>query len=454
MNDAESVPRPALYPYVLGLATVLVVEPALGAPYLSTAHWLSDFYAWPPDRRSGWQRQRLRAVVAHAARQVPFYRTLLGSGADPGSTPLEELPIVDKARMRSGTPQFLSQGWEQMPHVVKATGGTTGDPWRYVLDKNAWAQMYAAALHFRARTDYRYGERMVVLGSPPSLVPGAGSWKSRLRSRLEQRLVSAAGVEIDSRTSLARARRAGELRAALWYGYAGTLAAMAAAVIDSGVHVPGPRAILTTSETLQPSWRDQIEAAFGAPVFDEYGCNDGGVLAQSCRRGRFHVADNLSLVEVLDGDTPCPPGVEGEVVVTNLHARVLPFLRYRVGDRAVAGEGPCPCGQPGNTLARVFGRQGDRVQLPGGGELSAVAFGHVFKQTSSVRRWQVVQDHPRRLRVRLEVSSGFDCTQEELIRTYFSERCGQDVQVALTTSEPIERTLAGKHKVVIRTFDR
>ena len=64
------------------------------------------------------------------------------------------------------------------------------------------------------------------------------------------------------------------------------------------------------------------------------------------RVGRFHVAENISLVEILDGDEPCPPGVEGDIVVTNLHAQALPFLRYRVGDRAVLGDGPCPCGLP------------------------------------------------------------------------------------------------------------
>lgn len=450
MSDHHAPPRGSLYVPVLGLATVLVIEPLVGARYLSTAEWLREFDAWLPDRRREWQRRQLASVLGHAAAHVPFYRDLIGAGPDARSMPLHELPIVDKDQIRGDTQRFLSEGWEGMPHLVKATGGTTGDPWRYVLDKRAWAHMYGAALHFRERIGSHYGEPMVILGSPPSLVPGGASWKARLRGQLERRLVTAAGVEVDPVASLERARQAGILGAALWYGYAGTLAAMADAVLSARVHVPPPKAIVSTAEMLQPEWRRRIEDAFAAPVFDEYGCNDGGVLAQSCRRGRFHVADNLSLVEVLEGNRPCPPGVEGDVVVTNLHARVLPFLRYRVGDRAVIGDGLCPCGHPGTTLERISGRRGDRVLLPGGVELSAIAFGHVFKETPAVRRWQVVQEDAGHLTVRLDVAVGFDRSQEERIRSYFRERCGDRLQVRTTTSEPIERSRAGKHKVVVR----
>lgn len=452
MKYYHAPPRGPLYMHVLSLATVLVIEPLVGARYLSTAQWLRDFYAWFPDRRRDWQRGQLGSVLRHAAAHVPFYRGMIGPDPDARSIPLHELPIVDKDQLRDDTQRFLSDGWERMPYLAKATGGTTGDPWCYVLDKHAWAHMYGAALHFRERIGSCYGERMVVLGSPPSLVPGGTSWKAQLRGHLERRLVAAAGVEVDPVASLERARQAGKLRGALWYGYAGTLAAMADAAIAAGLRVRPPRAIVSTSEMLEPAWRHRIEEAFGAPVFDEYGCNDGGVLAQSCRRGRFHVADSLSLVEVVEGNRPCPPGVEGDVVVTNLHARVLPFLRYRVGDRAVAGEGPCPCGQPGTTLEKIAGRKGDRVLLPGGVELSAVAFGHVFKRTPAVRRWQVVQEDPTHLTVRMDVDAGFDRSQAELVRSYFGDRCGDGLDVRITTSEPIERSPAGKHKVVVRQF--
>ena len=444
--------RADLYPPALALATSLFIEPLTGSRYFSQAQWLRDFYSWPAPVRQSWQQERLQSVVRHATREVPFYRDLLGRRASK-AVHVEELPIVDKACIRGSMEAFLSDRWERMPHVSKKTGGTSGDPWQYPLDRAAWSHIYAAALQLRERAGYRYGERIVLLGSPPSLIPGGTSWKVRVRHRLERRVVSAAGMEIDRAASLKRLRSSGSGEAALWYGFAGTIAAMADAMLEQPVPIIPPRAIITTSETLQPPWRKRIERAFGVPVVDEYACNDGGVLAHSCRRGRFHLADNVSLVEVLDGDTVCPPGVEGDVTVTNLHARVLPFLRYKVGDRAVLAEDECPCGHPGSTLERISGREGDRIRLPNGAELSALAFNELFKQTPSVRRWQVVQRDVRHITVRLDVQESFGEEEAGLIGRQFSEQCGDQVRIEVTISEEIERTPGGKHKVVVRCFE-
>lgn len=439
--------RGGLYPRVLDIATRRAIEPMVGASYLSIAVWLRDFSSWPPEQRANWQHERLEEVLAHAARHVPFYRALAGGGR----ISLRSLPIVDKARIRSDSRAFRSE--QTLPSVAKRTGGTTGDPWAYELDLQAWAHVYAAGIDFWERVGYRYGERVAVLGTPPSLISGANGWKSRLRRAVERRVYSSAGIETHHEASLAHARAASDARAALWYGYASMLAGMADAVATEGLSLPGPRAIVTTSEPLLSEWRRRIEAAFGVPVYDQYGCNDGGVLAQTCREGRFHVAENVSLLEVVEGDTPCSPGVEGELVVTNLHARVLPFLRYRVGDRAVLGEGTCPCGQGGATLERIAGRTGDRLRLPDGTELSLPGLTTAFWEAPNVRRWQLVQPELGRIRVRLELADGFDDAEAARLEAALRKRCGDAVAIELVADEPFDRAPAGKLQVLISRVD-
>lgn len=452
--DEPAGGKPGLYPHLLSVAGYAVLERAAGERYLSIADWLRDFYAWPEERRRAWQRDRLLGVLDHATRHVPFYRDQL-AGQDLADIRLEDLPVVDKEPIKADENAFYSEGWESMPHIRKKTGGSTGVPLRYALDRRAWAHIYAAALHFRERTGFRYGERVVLLGAPTSMGLEGQNWKSRLRHRIERHNLALTGFEIGREASADRVRRADRVGAALWYGYAGTIAAMAEAVLEEEIDVVGPRAIVTTAEVLQPHWRGWIERAFGAQrLYDEYGCNDGGILSQSCGAGRFHLAENVSIVEILDADgRACPAGAEGDVAVTNLHARVLPFIRYKIGDRAVWGDGPCPCGTPGWTLERVVGRAGDHVRLPGGSEVTARTFAHVFKDTPSVRLWQVVQPDPGTIRVRVDVGAGFDDKQTGLIRDYIHRHCGDDVRVEITTDEPIDRTAGGKYRVVIREFE-
>jgi phenylacetate-CoA ligase len=432
-----------LYPHALSVATRRVIEPLLKAPYLSIAVWLREFSSWSPGQRRDWQARRLEDVLSHAACHVPFYRDLARSGG----LQLEALPIVDKTLIRSSSDAFHSD--LQLPSVVKRTGGTTGDPWRYELDRRSWAHIYGAGIHFWELLGCRYGERVVILGTPPSLIPGATGWKGRLRRAVERRVHSSTGINTGHDASVAHARAASASGAVLWYGYASMFAGMADAVAAEGLSLPGPRAIVTTSEPLLPDWRARIERVFGVPVYDQYGCNDGGVLAQTCSEGRFHVADNVSLVEVFDGDSPCAPGVEGELVVTNLHARVVPFLRYRVGDRAVMGEGTCPCGRTGTTLELIAGRTGDRLRLAGGAELSLPGLTTAFWDAPNVRRWQLVQPELGRIRVRLELADNFDAVEAARLEAALRKRCGNAVAIELVVDEPFELTPAGKLQVVI-----
>jgi phenylacetate-CoA ligase len=70
-----------------------------------------------------------------------------------------------------------------------------------------------------------------------------------------------------------------------------------------------------------------------------------------------HVNESEFLAEVIDpvsGD----PADEGELVLTNLGRHGSPLFRYRTGDRARLGRGPCACGRTflrleGGILGRV-----------------------------------------------------------------------------------------------------
>ncbi len=162
------------------------------------------------------------------------------------------------------------------------------------------------------------------------------------------------------------------------------------------------------------------------------------------------MAENLSIVEVLKDGEPCAPGVEGSVTVTNLHALLLPFLRYDTGDRASLGAGDCPCGRSGQTLQAVQGRTWPSVLLPDGREVNPLDLSLDRVDAPHVRRVQLLQRDLEELRVRLEVNAGFSAAEEERIRTFMSEQCQHALRVTVLTDEQMEMTSGGKHPFVIR----
>ena len=181
------------YPHLLSLLAYGVLERAAGVPYLRLADWLREFWAMPPATREQWQRERLAEVLDHARREVPFYREVL----QPGTTDLSSIPSVDKERIKADEAAFYPANRDEIPSIAKKTGGSTGVPFRYRLDRRAWAHQYAAAIHFRERVGFRYGEPMVLLGAPMSMGLEGQSFKSRLRHRLERHHQELTGFSID-----------------------------------------------------------------------------------------------------------------------------------------------------------------------------------------------------------------------------------------------------------------
>ncbi len=97
-----------------------------------------------------------------------------------------------------------------------------------------------------------------------------------------------------------------------------------------------PRAVFSTSMTLQPALRALITSTFGCPVFDFYSMNEAGpigVFDESI--GGFALLQPNLFVEILsDSGERLADGIHGEVTLTGGFNFCLPLLRYRTGDFA------------------------------------------------------------------------------------------------------------------------
>lgn len=95
--------------------------------------------------------------------------------------------------------------------------------------------------------------------------------------------------------------------------------------------------IETTSQRLLPDEKKDLQDVFGAISVSNYGCREVWNIAYEEKGdGRYYVNDRTLFVELLDdeGSVIKEEGVAGDIVVTSLTHRTLPFVRYFVGDRA------------------------------------------------------------------------------------------------------------------------
>lgn len=201
--------------------------------------------------------------------------------------------------------------------------------------------------------------------------------------------------------------------------------------------------------------RRTIESGFNTRLFVGYGAHEFGEIASDCGRAEgLHVCGGSVLVELLRDGQPVAEGEVGEVVVTSLHSYAMPFLRYRLADLARRGPDPCPCGAPFATLSEVQGRTADMFHLPDGRQLHPYMLLPALVDDSPwLRQYQLVQERPDLIRVRVAGLAQATAEQREQLRLRLVEACGGGVQVDLERVDEIRPEPNGKFKLYYRLFD-
>jgi phenylacetate-CoA ligase len=120
----------------------------------------------------------------------------------------------------------------------------------------------------------------------------------------------------------------------------------------------GIEMIFLIGETVPEGIAELIGERLGARVAGIYACQEIGSIACECNAvALYHVSVENALVEIVDEHgRDVAPGSRGRVILTGLYNYAMPFIRYEIGDIAVAGTGPCACGRTLPTIKRIEGR--------------------------------------------------------------------------------------------------
>lgn len=105
---------------------------------------------------------------------------------------------------------------------------------------------------------------------------------------------------------------------------------------------------------------------WGVKVFEFSSLGDSGTIWECQAKDGFHAWEDIAIVEVLEpgGDRHVADGEGGELVVTAIHNKTDPLIRYRSGDFVRYTKAPCACGRD-HVRLWLAGRLGDEVVVDG-----------------------------------------------------------------------------------------
>jgi phenylacetate-CoA ligase len=172
------------------------------------------------------------------------------------------------------------------------------------------------------------------------------------------------------------------------------------------------RGIIAESEIVYPEQRRLIEDTFGCRLFSCYGHTEKLVAAAACERSaNYHVWPTYGFFELLDdrGQLVATRGQRGEIVGTGFINDVVPFIRYRTGDRATyEGEGCLECGRAHTIIREIRGHNIQEVLVTRDGTRITWTALNVHDDTfDHVLQFQFYQDEPGRAVLRVVPAAGF-----------------------------------------------
>ncbi|MDI1443265.1 glycosyltransferase [Polyangium sp. 6x1] len=397
--------------------------------------------------------RRLLEALRHAEKNVPFYRRRFaehGVRVSQVKAPedLAAFPILTKEDVRLYSKELVAETHVGTLHQ-SATGGSTGVPVRFAYDHPTYERRVAAALRADGWAGAEMGEKELhVWGRAPSEKKGFVTAKRAVQEMLWRRkYISTFHLRSDRLAETVR--EIVDYAPRIIVGYTTPLFLLARAALEHGITIPRPRGIITSAEKLFEPQREVIERAFGAPVFDRYGCREVMLIGAECERHEgLHVHAEGVFVELCSGGRPVPVGAPGEVILTDLYNRAMPFIRYRNDDVAIAKAGACACGRGLPRLASVEGRVLDLLV----GEDSRIVAGEMipflFKDLP-VERYQVHQRADRTVTLRIVPGPSYGPEVTKLVDERLRLVLGANAPLTVELVRDIPLTAAGKHRVTV-----
>jgi phenylacetate-coenzyme A ligase PaaK-like adenylate-forming protein len=346
-----------------------------------------------PAARQARQLQGLQQSWADAVADIPYYESLVKSGAAPpqvGSwSDVAAIPPLTRQAIQDAPAAFLRRS--RAPASMMITAGSTGTPLRLGMEQAERDLMRVVKMAEWQAFGYTPGARLFLIWGHSHLL-GTGWLRHYQQARrtladafLGYRRVDA--YRLNRADCHAHALTLLQFRPIGIIGYASVLDLFAryTTAFRARFRALGIRFVLSTAEAPpRPDTAPLIEDHFGCPMVEEYGGAEFGQVAFRSGSGGFRVYGDLNYVEC---ESPATAD-GGAALITSLYGRYMPLIRYRVGD-LLAGPDRLSNGHV-DSFAAVGGRINDVIHLAGGDAIHSVAVFHCIHQEPSVQNIQMV----------------------------------------------------------------
>jgi len=204
-----------------------------------------------------------------------------------------------------------------------------------------------------------------------------------------------------------------------------------------------------SGEYVDQEKRRYIEDVMKCKTTSYYGLKETWCVAYECQYDKLHILDNLIYAEVFK--TNFDDSDIGEIVITSLYNRFMPFIRYNTKDLGKIKYESCSCGKTTPTIKLVEGRSGDIIK----GEndvFGTLIFKRVLNSVilsghDAIESFRAEQVALNRFRLYIVKKQNYTEHTTKLLTGIIYKELGKKVEVDIKFVELIPSLPSGKSKI-------
>ena len=400
---------------------------------------IQEMNTWNAEQIREWQEKQLQRIVDQAYNHTIYWKRIFDErGLKPSDIctleDIKKLPILTKQDIRAHYDEIVPDNVKQFRYRKDQTGGTTGEPMRYLVSEDVWGFVSANKIVAWKTTNYRYGDAFMALGSA-SIFNKKASFARLILDKIRNEY-AVNSMNLDDALCQLYINMLNKKQIHYIYGYASAIYLLAKYALDHKIDMNNMQGAFTTSENLTDVYRETIERAFGCRVMDCYGSRDAAVTCFEISPKNYHVGYG-AYVEVVDEFETH----KGTLIATNLLNMAFPLLRYEFGDVAELDNNHV--GYNGQVLHQIYGRTSDVLRLDNGHVLTSPGF-TILMRNFNVKAYDIQKLSGIHIRMQVQVADGWNMAQEKKLIKEMERFVGEGCEFTLEYVDHFETLKNGK----------
>jgi len=393
-------------------------------------------------------------IIKYANEFCPYYKKIFndqGVSMSDIANQIIKIPLLDKNLIRINSKLIVSSQLHKIQTGKRNTGGSTGEPFEFLASVDFDHEHQAFLYRLMG---YQNGEKILAMdGSSISedLLAKNIFWRKKSEKDVPYGSMALSSLYLSEQTIPYYVDFINNFKPTVIRGYPAFVNEVATYIQKNNIKLNfSLKGIVLSSETSNISQIENIARNFNSKIYLQYGHTEASLFAYSIDDSfHYYCSPFYGYVEILnDAGEHVKPGELGEVVCTGFYNYAMPFIRYRTGDLAVFLEDRDGIVR----LQSVLGRTQDYVYDIHNNKtlLTALVFGLHYKAFANIKKWQIIQDEPGDVTVRVVKDVLFDAGNEEEIRANFLK-----IAKVTTTFEYVETiplTKRGKMKFLLQNI--